>query len=262
MVIELPTGPLICIAMDLSQRWILDMGLPGPDAGGRHLLLPAPGWEGEAPEGYHRAGVCVLGARGHPLASGQRRCAGRRQAPEDRDRVARSIPKSPGRPRPGSTSAPSRRTRHYEAIGSSPAMFRRAVRSRDRCSRLGLRDGDGGYLDGGKAYALNVPLPVPGTLFWSVTVYDARTRSQIQTGQGKAVLAIRLSRHRRRQVDHAAIRADSPGLTAPRRGYRRCQGRPVRLLSHLRAGIGCLRRQLEARRFRAGLLVAPRDRSG
>ena len=34
MVIELPPGPLICIAMDLNQRWVLDMGLPGPDAGG------------------------------------------------------------------------------------------------------------------------------------------------------------------------------------------------------------------------------------
>jgi hypothetical protein len=33
MVIELPPGPLICIAMDLNQRWVLDMGLPGPDAG-------------------------------------------------------------------------------------------------------------------------------------------------------------------------------------------------------------------------------------
>jgi hypothetical protein len=33
-----------------------------------------------------------------------------------------------------------------------------------------------------------VPLPVPAGLFWSVTVYDAQTRSQIQTDQDKAVL--------------------------------------------------------------------------
>jgi hypothetical protein len=54
MVIELPPGPLICIAMDLNQRWILDMGLPGPDAGhgGKHLLLP-PGYDGAVPDGYH-----------------------------------------------------------------------------------------------------------------------------------------------------------------------------------------------------------------
>ena len=42
---------------------------------------------------------------------------------------------------------------------------------------LGLRDKDGAYLDGGKTYKLTVPLPVPGKLFWSVTVYDAETRS-------------------------------------------------------------------------------------
>ena len=54
MVIELPPGPLICIAMDVNQRWVLDMGLPGPDAGagGRHLLLP-PGYQGEIPDGYN-----------------------------------------------------------------------------------------------------------------------------------------------------------------------------------------------------------------
>jgi hypothetical protein len=34
-----------------------------------------------------------------------------------------------------------------------------------------------------------VPLPVPGKLFWSVTAYDTRTRSQIQTGQDRAILS-------------------------------------------------------------------------
>lgn len=54
MVIELPAGPLISIAMDLNQRWVMDMGVPGPDAGqgGRHLLLP-PAWTGEVPDGYY-----------------------------------------------------------------------------------------------------------------------------------------------------------------------------------------------------------------
>ena len=53
---------------------------------------------------------------------------------------------------------------------------------------LGLRDGDGEYLDGGRSYTLQVPQPVPATLFWSVTVYDAETRSQVQTDQGMAAL--------------------------------------------------------------------------
>ena len=33
-----------------------------------------------------------------------------------------------------------------------------------------------------------MPLPVPGKLFWSVTVYDAETRSHVQTDQGRAAL--------------------------------------------------------------------------
>jgi hypothetical protein len=53
---------------------------------------------------------------------------------------------------------------------------------------LGLRDKSGSYLDGGKTYRLSMPLPAPGTLFWSVTVYDAETRSQIRTDQNKAAL--------------------------------------------------------------------------
>jgi hypothetical protein len=54
MVIELPPGPFIAAADDHHQGWILDMGLPGPDAGqgGKHLLLP-PGFDGAVPDGYH-----------------------------------------------------------------------------------------------------------------------------------------------------------------------------------------------------------------
>ena len=33
-----------------------------------------------------------------------------------------------------------------------------------------------------------MPLPVPNKLFWSVTAYDAETRSQVATDQGKAAL--------------------------------------------------------------------------
>jgi hypothetical protein len=44
------------------------------------------------------------------------------------------------------------------------------------------------YLDGGKTYELTVPQPVPSKLFWSVTVCDAETRSQVDTDQGKAAL--------------------------------------------------------------------------
>ena len=42
LVVELAPGPLIVCSMDVNQRWVADMGLPGPDAGkgGKHLLVP------------------------------------------------------------------------------------------------------------------------------------------------------------------------------------------------------------------------------
>ena len=53
---------------------------------------------------------------------------------------------------------------------------------------LGLRDKDGAYLEGGKTHKLSVPQPLPQRLFWSVTVCDSATRSQIQTDQDKVAL--------------------------------------------------------------------------
>ena len=53
MVVELPPGPYIGLIDDHYQGWVLDMGLPGPDAGkgGKHVVLP-PGYSGGAPSGY------------------------------------------------------------------------------------------------------------------------------------------------------------------------------------------------------------------
>ena len=75
----------------------------------------------------------------------------------------------------------------YQAIAASPAMFRRSPGA-GSLYWLGLRDACGRYLEGGQAYTLTVPQPVPARLFWSVTVYDAETRSQIQAGQDNAAL--------------------------------------------------------------------------
>jgi hypothetical protein len=74
-----------------------------------------------------------------------------------------------------------------QAIVVSPKMFLRTAGA-GSLYWLGLRDKDGAYLDGGKTYMLPVPQPVPQKLFWSVTVYDSATRSQIQTDQDKAAL--------------------------------------------------------------------------
>jgi len=80
------------------------------------------------------------------------------------------------------------RDRWYsQAVGMSPKMVLR-VQGAGSLYWLGLRDGTGAFLDGGRTYKLGIPQPVPQKLFWSVTVYDSRTRSQIQTDQDKAAL--------------------------------------------------------------------------
>jgi hypothetical protein len=66
-------------------------------------------------------------------------------------------------------------------------MFRRSAGA-GSLYWLGLRDADGTYLDGARTFRLAVPQPVPGKLFWSITVYDAETRSQIRTDQNQAAL--------------------------------------------------------------------------
>ncbi len=300
-VVELPPGPFIVVALDVNQRWIGDMGVPGPDAGkgGKHLIVP-PGYTGTIPDGYHvwksttnhvLVGVRSLPVNGdvkgaleriktvevHPLAPpadwkaptwldltdvpqdttplawegnlefwkvlhevidteppldryrtyyGELAALGivkdkpfapdarmsrileqaatiglaqmRAQSFADRrpDRVVWPDRKWEWvglRPENGDFDAPSyvdldaREVWFYQAIGASPAMFRRQAGG-GSLYWLGLRDATGAYLDGGKTYKLTVPQPVPGRLFWSVTAYDAETRSQVRTAQGKAAL--------------------------------------------------------------------------
>jgi hypothetical protein len=88
---------------------------------------------------------------------------------------------------PGGVDLEARDRWFAQAIVTSPAMFRRSAGA-GSLYWLGLRDAAGAYLDGGRTYRLPVPLPVPGRLFWSVTVYDAETRSQVQAAQDRAAL--------------------------------------------------------------------------
>ena len=74
-----------------------------------------------------------------------------------------------------------------QAIVTSPAMFRRNAGA-GSLYWLSAKDATGAYLDGGRTYKLTIPQPVPGKLFWSVTLYDSATRSQVQTDQDKAAL--------------------------------------------------------------------------
>ncbi|HEY4286634.1 MAG TPA: DUF1254 domain-containing protein [Puia sp.] len=301
MVIELPPGPLIVIAMDVNQRWVADMGIPGPDAGkgGKHLILP-PGYKGLVPSGYHvwhsTTNNLIIGVRSmpvggdvpaaiariptikvHPLArtavwtspqwpdltpkpqnttpldwetnikywealkdvidrepayeryrdyygelaalgivkgkpfipdarmkailekaakigNGQMRVQSFADRREDKvvwpDRKWEWVglrPENGDFETPDYTDVVAREVWFYQAIGVSPAMFRRQA-GQGSLYWLGLRDSKGEYVDGGKTYKLTMPQPVPAKLFWSVTVYDAETRSQVQTDQGYAAL--------------------------------------------------------------------------
>lgn len=89
--------------------------------------------------------------------------------------------------RPGSLDVEARDRWFAQAIVASPAMFRRAV-GQGSLYWLACRDASGAYLDGGRDYKLTVPLPVPASLFWSVTCYDAQTCSEVIADQGKAAL--------------------------------------------------------------------------
>lgn len=75
----------------------------------------------------------------------------------------------------------------YQAQIESPAMFNRSPGA-GSLYWLGIKDNAGGYLDGSKTYKLTVPLPVPAKLFWSITIYDNASRSEIATDQNKAAL--------------------------------------------------------------------------
>ena len=75
----------------------------------------------------------------------------------------------------------------YQAQIESPAMFARAPGA-GSLYWFSAHDSTGAYLDGGRSYRLTVPLPVPNKLFWSITVYDAETRTEIVTDQHQAAL--------------------------------------------------------------------------
>jgi hypothetical protein len=54
-----------------------------------------------------------------------------------------------------------------------------------------FKDKGGQWLDGAKNYRLRVPANAPAKDFWSITVYDTKTRSMIQNAANKAALTSR-----------------------------------------------------------------------
>jgi hypothetical protein len=70
----------------------------------------------------------------------------------------------------------------YLATGVTPAMTTKMVGAGPQYAG-NATDKNGNYLDGAKTYKLRLPPNVPVANFWSVTVYDTQTRSELQTDQ-------------------------------------------------------------------------------
>jgi hypothetical protein len=71
---------------------------------------------------------------------------------------------------------------NYAATGNSPAMVERTVGSGSQYL-MATRDASGAFLDGSKNYRFHLPPNVPVKLFWSVVVYDALSRAELQNGE-------------------------------------------------------------------------------
>lgn len=81
------------------------------------------------------------------------------------------------------------RTNYYfQASMAQPAMKVKAIGKGSQYIRS-ARDAEGKWLDGGKQYRLTVPADPPAELFWSITLHDYATRSQVQTDTNKAALS-------------------------------------------------------------------------
>jgi hypothetical protein len=74
-----------------------------------------------------------------------------------------------------------RTTFHFTADGITPAMAMQMPEGQGSRYQTTYKDANGNYLDGGKTYKLTMAPNVPVALFWSVTLYDAWTRSELQS---------------------------------------------------------------------------------
>lgn len=70
----------------------------------------------------------------------------------------------------------------YAATGNTPAMASKVVGAGSQYI-WAARDAKGNFLDGKKDYRLRIPANPPVKDFWSVTVYDTKSRSMLQNGQ-------------------------------------------------------------------------------
>ena len=73
---------------------------------------------------------------------------------------------------------------HFTAICVTPAMVNKVVGAGSQYMAAYV-DAHGEYLDGGQTYKLHLPPNISINNFWSVTLYDPKTRSLLQNGMPK-----------------------------------------------------------------------------
>ncbi len=83
--------------------------------------------------------------------------------------------------RDGAPQIDARNNVYYMAAGNSPSMMAKSVGQGSQYL-WAYRDADGNYLDGAKTYRLHILPQIPIKNFWSVVVYDALSRSELQNG--------------------------------------------------------------------------------
>ena len=84
--------------------------------------------------------------------------------------------------RQGAPQIDARNNVYYMAAGNSPSMMEKNIGQGSQYLWT-YRDADGNFLDGAKTYKLHVLPNIPASNFWSVVVYDALSRSELQNGQ-------------------------------------------------------------------------------
>ena len=73
---------------------------------------------------------------------------------------------------------------HFTAICVTPAMVNKMVGAGSQYMSAYV-DAHGDYLDGSQTYKLHLPPNIPVNNFWSVTLYDPKTRSLLRNGMPK-----------------------------------------------------------------------------
>ena len=71
---------------------------------------------------------------------------------------------------------------YYMAFGNSPAMMEKHVGQGSQYLWT-FRDANDDFLQGANTYRLHLPPDIPALNFWSVVIYDALSRSELQNGQ-------------------------------------------------------------------------------